>query len=170
MNKIRYENKSMDVIIPVDEAITSHLNYLSDNDGPHIVNGGKIVHFLWISQSDLDIVTAHAENGLRLYFCKHTPDSEDLNIIVVPVGNDGHNVLVDENGDSVLANTLRPCPDDCPPSTTYNNSFSEKDLNHITHNGVKIWCKPNIKNKGSIWFDKSGNAVQGPTLKKPEGV
>lgn len=161
-----------DAPITLADAITAHVNYLKDKDGPHVKNnGGEIIHCLRITMDDLEKLYLNATYGIRLYFCRHNPAKDELNIIVAPIGADGHNKLVDEDGASTLVNTLEPCPDKCPPllnpinstSTTHDASFSVKDLNHVILNNEGLWCKPNKRNgNDQIWFKADKTPVNDP--------
>lgn len=138
--------------ISLIQARTRHLRYLEH--GPHIYTsmGGEqpedqqIIHSLSLNQEDLDFLYKRAAQGIRLHFCKE--ESGFLNIIAVPIGNDGH-LDIDIDQDTrirPIINTLEPCPSLCAPL------FSETGMNCWEQDGVCYWMDPNNPQDGKVWF------------------
>ncbi len=151
--------------IPLEEARTSHINYLEH--GPHIYAkvGGqeKIVHSFLLNRDNLEALYSLAENGLRLYLCRNDVTKNYINIIAVPVKNDNDNNVrtILSDGQVAITNTLEPCPNIC------SLEFSENDLNCRKSEGAFYWLKPNNETEGKVWFRVLEDAVE-PT-DKPEG-
>lgn len=141
-----------DLPISLEQARTRHLRYLEH--GPHIYTSQdgeqpgdqQIIHSLSLNQEDLDFLYRRAVQGIRLHFCKE--ESGFLNIIAVPIGEDGHlDIDVDEETRvRPIINTLEPCPSLCAPL------FSETGMNCWEQDGVAYWMDPNAEQDGKVWF------------------
>ena len=140
-------------IIDDKTARKAHLDYLTSGGIKN--SAGDIVHSLWISKSDLQVLDNNSIKGARLNFCLDNTDTGTyIGIIMVPLDANNHNILYDAGGKFAIINKLEPCPNQCPEGDFGTTPNDQNDLNfdkygQLLHQG--LWYKP----KYGGWVDKN---------------
>lgn len=110
------------------DAVPHHLNYLYSQNRLMLPNDVTL-RSLFLSTSDiLELLKKmgkdpNGKGGFRIYPSKETPNSNIINLIIVSVDDNGVNTT------DYMANTLLPCPDNCPTAKN-GDTWAEQDLNY----------------------------------------
>lgn len=110
------------------QAVPHHLNYLYSQNRL-LLEDNSTLRSLFLSTKDVQHLLISMgkdpskKGGFRIYPSKETVNSNVMNLIIVSVDDNGVNT------DDYMANTLLPCPDNCPTAKP-NDTYAEEDLNY----------------------------------------
>lgn len=114
--------------VPLPEAAAQTLNWrnfmisITPEDPTQRVNG------FHIPISDINNLLAYAASGMRVYFAMpgadpqppQPPTQSTIHLYIVPVDANGNDILENEQGVSLIYDTILPCPNVCGSANVLN--------------------------------------------------
>ena len=123
MSQAKTGNQQPGVPIPEAAAQTQNwrnfMNSITPNEPTQRVNGYHI------PIDDINNILSHATSGVRVYFAlppndPNPPTQSAVHLYIVPLDANGNDILENQQGDSLIYDTIMPCPTMCGDGNVLN--------------------------------------------------